>query len=178
MSAFQKKMVAKVIGKVFLFLKSLGSISFFLRNMILKKYLFSLYTVPLARLKDGSISSRRSIEHCSSLGFFIIQVGPAFKVCPIYCSGSYRTFKTSIISNSYISQPTVWGGLVARSFIMDHGARFPYVKLFISLATPWGGDEMAEYGVKQSPSVIPCWIDMQPGSPFSYHYTKQKCPRP
>ena len=31
------------------------------------------------------------------------------------------------------------GGLVARSFIMDHGARFPYVKLFISLATPWGG---------------------------------------
>jgi len=58
------------------------------------------------------------------------------------------------------------GGLVARSFIMDHGATFPYVKLFVALATPWGGDEMAEYGVKQSPAVIPCWIDMQPESPF------------
>ncbi len=58
------------------------------------------------------------------------------------------------------------GGLVVRSFIMDHSARFPYVKLFVSLATPWGGDRMAEYGVKQSPGVVPCWIDMQPESPF------------
>ena len=41
------------------------------------------------------------------------------------------------------------GGLVARSFIVNYGPQFPYVKLFISLATPWGGDRMAEYGVKQ-----------------------------
>jgi pimeloyl-ACP methyl ester carboxylesterase len=31
------------------------------------------------------------------------------------------------------------GGLVARSFIIDYGTHFPYVKLFVSLATPWGG---------------------------------------
>lgn len=58
------------------------------------------------------------------------------------------------------------GGLVARSFIVDYGRHFPYVKLFVSLATPWGGDRMAEYGVRQSPAVIPSWIDMQPEGEF------------
>lgn len=68
------------------------------------------------------------------------------------------------------------GGLVARSFIMDHGGRFPYVKLFVSLATPWGGAEMAEYGVKQSPAVVPCWLDMQPESPFIQSLYAAKMP--
>ena len=68
------------------------------------------------------------------------------------------------------------GGLVARSFIMDHSARFPYVKLFISLATPWGGSGMAEYGVKQSPAVVPCWIDMQPKSAFIKSLYRRKMP--
>jgi hypothetical protein len=31
------------------------------------------------------------------------------------------------------------GGLIARSFLVNYGQQFPYVKLFISLATPWGG---------------------------------------
>ncbi len=68
------------------------------------------------------------------------------------------------------------GGLVARSFIMDHHARFPYVKLFVSLATPWGGAGMAEYGVKQSPAVVPCWIDMQPESAFIQSLYRTKMP--
>ena len=58
------------------------------------------------------------------------------------------------------------GGLVVRSFIMDYGPYFPSIEVFISLATPWGGDSMAEYGVKQSPAVIPSWIDMQPNGEF------------
>jgi pimeloyl-ACP methyl ester carboxylesterase len=68
------------------------------------------------------------------------------------------------------------GGLVARSFLMDFGTEFPYVKLFVSLATPWGGDRMAEYGVKQSPAVIPCWIDMQPGGDFIRSLYREKLP--
>ncbi len=68
------------------------------------------------------------------------------------------------------------GGLVARSFIMDSSARFPYVKLFVSLATPWGGDGMAEYGVEQSPAVVPCWIDMQPESAFIQSLYRTKMP--
>ena len=43
----------------------------------------------------------------------------------------------------------------------------PYIKLFISLATPWGGDRMAEYGVKQSPAVIPSWISTGRQAPVS-----------
>jgi pimeloyl-ACP methyl ester carboxylesterase len=68
------------------------------------------------------------------------------------------------------------GGLVARSFLMDHGADFPHVKLFVSLATPWGGSGMAEYGVRQSPAVVPCWIDMQPQSPFIRSLYRTKMP--
>ncbi len=68
------------------------------------------------------------------------------------------------------------GGLVARSFIMDHSVGFPYVKLFISLATPWGGNKMAEYGVRQAPAVIPCWIDMQPEGDFIHLLYKKRMP--
>ena len=68
------------------------------------------------------------------------------------------------------------GGLVARAFIMDFSYRFPYVKLFVSLATPWGGAGMAEYGVKQSPAVVPCWIDMQPESAFIQSLYRTKMP--
>ena len=68
------------------------------------------------------------------------------------------------------------GGLVARSLIMDFGRDTPYIKLFIALATPWGGDRMAEYGVKQSPAVIPCWIDMQPEGEFLQSLYRDKLP--
>jgi len=68
------------------------------------------------------------------------------------------------------------GGLVARSLIMDYGRNTPYVKLFIALATPWGGDRMAEYGVKQSPAVIPSWIDMQPEGEFLQSLYRDKLP--
>ena len=69
------------------------------------------------------------------------------------------------------------GGLVARSFIINYGRQFPYVKLFISLATPWGGDRMAEYGVQQSPAVIPSWIDMQPEGDFIKSLYRTEMPK-
>lgn len=68
------------------------------------------------------------------------------------------------------------GGLVGRSFIVDYGTEFPYVKLFITLATPWGGDKLAEYGVKQSPGVIPCWRDMQAEGDFIQGLYRTKLP--
>ncbi|MEJ2662108.1 MAG: alpha/beta hydrolase, partial [Desulfobacteraceae bacterium] len=69
------------------------------------------------------------------------------------------------------------GGLVARSFIVNYGRQFPYVKLFVSLATPWGGDRMAELGVQQSPVVIPSWIDMQPEGDFIKSLYRKKLPQ-
>jgi uncharacterized alpha/beta hydrolase family protein len=78
-------------------------------------------------------------------------------------------------SKMYITAHSM-GGLVTKSFINDYGKYCPYVKLFVSLATPWGGDRMAEYGVKQSPGVIPCWIDMQPESGFLKSLYNTKMP--
>ncbi len=58
------------------------------------------------------------------------------------------------------------GGLVARTFLLNHGDQFPQAKLFVSLSTPWAGEATAELGVKHSPAVVPSWIDMQPQGRF------------
>lgn len=68
------------------------------------------------------------------------------------------------------------GGLVSRSFLNDYGQMFPQIKLFVALATPWGGAEMAKYGVQQSPAVIPSWMDLQPDSPFIQSLYAKKLP--
>jgi pimeloyl-ACP methyl ester carboxylesterase len=59
------------------------------------------------------------------------------------------------------------GGLVAYDFIQKSIAekRGDYIKLFISISTPWKGDKDAEWA-KHAPAVIPCWKDLMPGSPF------------
>ena len=58
------------------------------------------------------------------------------------------------------------GGLVVREFLVDNGANFPYVDLFVSISTPWGGESLAALGVRASPAVIPSWRDMQPQGMF------------
>lgn len=58
------------------------------------------------------------------------------------------------------------GGLVVRSFLSNYGAQFPAAKLFVSLSTPWGGDTMADNGVRYSPVVVPSWNDMQASGRF------------
>jgi len=58
------------------------------------------------------------------------------------------------------------GGLVARSFLVNHGAQFPGPKLFVSVSTPWGGEPSAETGVRHSPAVVPSWHDMRPEGRF------------
>jgi pimeloyl-ACP methyl ester carboxylesterase len=68
------------------------------------------------------------------------------------------------------------GGLVGRSFLMDYTGVNSIVKLFITLATPWGGVKMAEYGVEQSPAIIPCWIDMQPQGDFIQSIFRKRLP--
>jgi pimeloyl-ACP methyl ester carboxylesterase len=64
------------------------------------------------------------------------------------------------------------GGLVAREFIIrqlaeQHGN---YVTKFISIATPWGGHELASKGIDYltTPfsSPVPAWHDVVPGSKF------------
>ena len=70
------------------------------------------------------------------------------------------------------------GGLVARAFIMknayedDHG----YVKLFVSISTPWNGSATAAKGVERSPGVVPSWHDMIPDGEFLQSLFRKKLP--
>jgi pimeloyl-ACP methyl ester carboxylesterase len=68
------------------------------------------------------------------------------------------------------------GGLVVRSFLVNHGQHFPVITNFVSISTPWGGEELADMGVKYSPAVIPAWRDMQPGSEFIESIYRRKMP--
>ncbi len=58
------------------------------------------------------------------------------------------------------------GGLVVRSMLGEHGDSLPWVKLFISISTPWGGERLARVGVRFSPVVVPSWNDLCPQGPF------------
>ena len=68
------------------------------------------------------------------------------------------------------------GGLVGRSFIVNYGYFFPSITNFISISTPWGGEELAEMGVNYAPAIIPAWRDMQPGSEFINSILNRKMP--
>jgi pimeloyl-ACP methyl ester carboxylesterase len=63
------------------------------------------------------------------------------------------------------------GGLVARSFILKHHEQSDreYVRLFVSISTPWGGSEWARRGVERAGkhvSLPPYWEDVAAGSEF------------
>lgn len=58
------------------------------------------------------------------------------------------------------------GGLVSRSALIEPDLHNRAVKLFVSISTPWGGEQRAKTGVDNSPAVIPSWKDMEPGSDF------------
>jgi hypothetical protein len=68
------------------------------------------------------------------------------------------------------------GGLVAREFIIKnlYENNNDYIKLFISISTPWSGHEGAEKGVKRLPVFIPSWIDMQTNSRYIKNLYRKK----
>ncbi len=63
------------------------------------------------------------------------------------------------------------GGLVARSYVRayEEKGHDPYLRLLITLATPWQGHADAQSGVERSPVVIPVWEDISPASDFITH---------
>ncbi|MBB5353159.1 hypothetical protein HNR46_003413 [Haloferula luteola] len=59
------------------------------------------------------------------------------------------------------------GGLVSRDFLLKNRRDgHSYVHRFVSISTPWGGQEFARSGVRRAPSVIPSWYDLVPNSTF------------
>jgi pimeloyl-ACP methyl ester carboxylesterase len=70
------------------------------------------------------------------------------------------------------------GGLVSRSYIMknEFENHRNYVKLFVSISTPWNGHNTAAKGAKQAPVAIPSWHDMAPESEFIRTIYKRELP--
>lgn len=60
------------------------------------------------------------------------------------------------------------GGLVSRSFLFHYleVGEEDDVPLFVTISTPWGGDDRANMGVKDSPVVLEVWRDMASNSEF------------
>lgn len=73
----------------------------------------------------------------------------------------YRFEKIHIVAHSM-------GGLLAGGVVcrLDESGHGDLVDILVTLATPWGGHELAASGVSNSPAVIPAWYDMVPGSRY------------
>ena len=81
----------------------------------------------------------------------------------------YQFNKLCIVAHSM-------GGLVMRSFFANFASSIPLGYTFISISTPWGGDRLADMGVKYSPGVIPVWKDIQASGPFIQSLYRNKLP--
>lgn len=78
-----------------------------------------------------------------------------------------RLHKAYEFNTLYVTAHSM-GGLVSRAFILKnvYVDKQDYIKLFISISTPWGGHKMAAKGVEGAPAAIPSWHDMVPKSKF------------
>jgi pimeloyl-ACP methyl ester carboxylesterase len=85
---------------------------------------------------------------------------------------NYKLKKMVVVASSM-------GGLVSRAFILKNAIedKQNYIYKFISISTPWGGVSTAALGVKQSPVVMPNWIDVEPESKFIKYLYSQHLPK-
>ena len=60
------------------------------------------------------------------------------------------------------------GGLVSTEALQQaaEAQALDHLALFVTIASPLGGMPSAQMGVDWSPTVMPCWYDLAPGSPF------------
>lgn len=71
------------------------------------------------------------------------------------------------------------GGLVARAAIdrLCRNGAPAYLKMYISLSSPYGGIEEAREGVKTAPAMVPCWIDVAADSDFLKNIYQSELPK-
>ncbi len=105
-------------------------------------------------------------------GIQLDRLGNALNYLIAYLHDRYRFDRLYVTAHSM-------GGLVARSFILKNHFldKQRYVRLFVSISTPWGGLETAAKGVESAPAAIPSWHDVVPDSPFIRQlFTRQLMP--
>ena len=100
-------------------------------------------------------------------GFRVDKAGKALNIIMKELQMKYKFNKLFIVAHSM-------GGLVSYDYIKRYRSenknRESYIKLFISISTPWNGDKDAEWA-EQAPAIIPCWKDLMPSSPFIKNLT-------
>lgn len=71
------------------------------------------------------------------------------------------------------------GGLVARRAItyLENAGKASAVNYFFSIATPWGGHQLASLGTEQSPVIVPVWRDLAINSTFLQQMYAQPLPK-
>jgi hypothetical protein len=69
------------------------------------------------------------------------------------------------------------GGLVGQAAVnkLCRDGTPPYLRMYISFSTPYGGVERARIGVEHAPVVVPSWKDVVAGSAFLERMYRQKC---
>ena len=71
------------------------------------------------------------------------------------------------------------GGLVGRRAVNElcKSGKPPYLRLYASFDTPYGGVESAAGAVKRGTELIPSWVDVAAGSPFLTHLYETPIPK-
>jgi pimeloyl-ACP methyl ester carboxylesterase len=88
-------------------------------------------------------------------------VGDALNDAVQWLHDHYRFDSLFVVAHSM-------GGLVARYAILQnvYEDEADYIRLLVTISTPWGGHGAASQGVKYAPAVVPSWRDMVPDSAF------------
>jgi len=88
-----------------------------------------------------------------------------------------RLHRTYSFNSLYVTAQSI-GGLMARAFIIKnvHEDKQDYIKLFVSISTPWNGHRLTAKGVEGAPAAIPSWYDLVPESEFIQDLFKNKFP--
>ena len=70
------------------------------------------------------------------------------------------------------------GGLVSRYAILQnvYEDHHDYIRLYVTISTPWAGHRAAAKGVENAPAVVPSWRDVVPDSAFISGLYDRKLP--
>jgi hypothetical protein len=70
------------------------------------------------------------------------------------------------------------GGLVSRYAILQnvYEDHHDYIRLYVTISTPWAGHRAAAFGVEKAPAVVPSWRNVVPDSEFITGLYDRKLP--
>ncbi len=107
-------------------------------------------------------------------GLRLDQVGAilAHGVERLAAEGRAKDLRVAIVAHSM-------GGLVGRRAVNEicKSGKPPYLRLYASFDTPYGGVESAAGAVKRGTELVPSWVDVASGSPFLTHLYETPLPK-